>query len=1147
MSLVVTGGEGLCSRWAPQGLVLVKRQMVSSYRQDDTARARRAWLSPALLIAALSPALLQTSGGMSCRSGDTTLAELAIVVDGEDQIDLQPGVRSYAAWLPLGSDLASIRVRPTDPQAKVWVNRYSVSGRVTVMAAAAGGGDVDTALEPGLNTIRIQVKAPGGASGSYVAHLQVGSPFVCAEVDCTDDDDCTVDQCDPADGSCGHVSVEDGSACRFGLVSGECIAGACTPIGATATVCAQGCDFSTIQAAIDAAFYGDTILVRAGTYAESINFNGKEIAVVAEQGASATSISGSEGPVVTFDSQETRSAVLQGFTITNGLASNGGGIKIEAASPSIAENIIVDNLACAGAGISIRFGSPLVIRNQIVGNAKFGCSGGTGGGGIYIGGASVAEVIDNLIADNATSDGGGISLFAAGDPTIRGNEIRNNVAAYDGGGIRLVNRSDALITQNLVHGNVAAEGGGLAWLVPSGARGPRLVNNTIANNHSPMGSGVHAAGFQEQAALYNNIIVGKLGQVAVLCDSTYGAREPIFAYNDVFSEGAAAYGGACSDYTGERSNISRDPLFLNPEEGDFDIGAMSPVIDAGDTLLVDLPLDDFGGKPRPMDGDGDGVAEADIGAFEYQGDGGVATVPLPVMRTWPSADERGVELDETVRAEIAAALIVDGASIHSLLVLEDPHGDSIDGTVELDASSGTITFTPADPLALQGTYTATIRAPFVGEPGALLVGEYTWSFETRDGQWGSAERFDNHIDGPSQYPRVAMTGSGEALGLWKHFDGQKNYLWTRRFDPDAGWTDPFRHVTPEVEPERSPNRPAVAIDRDRNSFIVTGQFMNGGFRDLWAQRFDAAQSEWSPMERLEALPGTVNPPEVLVDDFGVVTAAWAQSGTSSLNVWVSRYDPGAGWSEAQVLTEDEGNAEPALAGDTKGTVILAMQYFCPGFGFCIAASIYRDALGWTELQVINPGVFARSQHVRVAMNKNGDAVLVWEQFDGQSSDVWTSHWSPSEDWSEPVLLETQPGDAAHPQVAIDDAGNALAVWSQHDGVRRVIMASRFVPDEGWSAPGPIDQSGDDDADQVRLVMDRMGNAFAVWRQALGDEDRLWANRFSPRHQWAAPVRIDGDANASAEPRVAIDGRGRAFVIWMQRLTWHWEIWVRRFD
>ena len=72
-------------------LVPSEPQMVSSCKHGDVTRARRAWLSPALLIAALSPVALQTSEGLSCNSGDTTLAELAIVVGGEDQIEFQPG------------------------------------------------------------------------------------------------------------------------------------------------------------------------------------------------------------------------------------------------------------------------------------------------------------------------------------------------------------------------------------------------------------------------------------------------------------------------------------------------------------------------------------------------------------------------------------------------------------------------------------------------------------------------------------------------------------------------------------------------------------------------------------------------------------------------------------------------------------------------------------------------------------------------------------------------------------------------------------------------------------------------------------------------------------------------------------------------
>ena len=102
-------------------------------------------------------------------------------------------------------------------------------------------------------------------------------------------------------------------------------------------------------------------------------------------------------------------------------------------------------------------------------------------------GATVIEA--NVIADNSLSggNGGGISLFAAGSPVIRNNVIaRNSVSglspAAQGGGIWIVNQSDALIVQNVIVENSAGEGGGVYWLLPSGARGPRLVNNTIADN-----------------------------------------------------------------------------------------------------------------------------------------------------------------------------------------------------------------------------------------------------------------------------------------------------------------------------------------------------------------------------------------------------------------------------------------------------------------------------------------------------------------------------------------------------------------------------------------------------------------------------------------------------------------------------------------
>ncbi|MCH7947513.1 MAG: hypothetical protein IIC66_06905, partial [candidate division Zixibacteria bacterium] len=155
-------------------------------------------------------------------------------------------------------------------------------------------------------------------------------------------------------------------------------------------------DLPTIQAGIDAAIAGDTVLVADGTYTgpgnRDIDFGGKGIVLKSENGTGVTIIDceGSESNQhrgFYFHSGEDSTAVVDGFTIQGGYADYGGGINCDSSSsPKRINNPISGNSAGGnGGGIYCIASSPTISNNTISGNTT-PCSEDASvgnGGGIY--------------------------------------------------------------------------------------------------------------------------------------------------------------------------------------------------------------------------------------------------------------------------------------------------------------------------------------------------------------------------------------------------------------------------------------------------------------------------------------------------------------------------------------------------------------------------------------------------------------------------------------------------------------------------------------------------------------------------------------------------------------------------------------------
>jgi predicted outer membrane repeat protein/parallel beta-helix repeat protein len=361
-----------------------------------------------------------------------------------------------------------------------------------------------------------------------------------------------------------------------------------------ATIFVPG-DYPTIQAAINAASKtGDTVSVAANTYYENIIFPpGKPITLVSENGAASTVIYGDHtGSVVTFATGI--NATLDGFTITNGFASqNGGGIRIgSSASPTIANCIITGNEAFAGGGISCGESSAPVITNSIIEN-------------------------NSITGEGDLSNGGGIHISPSASPTITNCIIKNNRSGRNGGGLAFDNAEPTIVNCTFSNNTAANNGGAISFQNSA----PIITNCTFSNNSaSGDGGAIACTSPLSRTAVVNSILWGD-------------SPDEISCNSDI----SVTYSDIQDGYTGE-GNINADPVFVDATNGDLHLLKDSPCIDAGNNLAPTLPATDIDGDDRKMDDPavddtGNGTPPiVDMGADEYLSS---PTVPLPSSTIMP--------------------------------------------------------------------------------------------------------------------------------------------------------------------------------------------------------------------------------------------------------------------------------------------------------------------------------------------------------------------------------------------------------------------------------------------------------------------------------------------------------------------------------
>jgi len=147
---------------------------------------------------------------------------------------------------------------------------------------------------------------------------------------------------------------------------------------------------------------------------------------------------------------------------------------------------------------------------------------------------------------------------------------------------------------------------------------------------------------------------------------------------------------------------------------------------------------------------------------------------------------------------------------------------------------------------------------------------------------------------------------------------------------------------------------------------------------------------------------------------------------------------------------------------------------------------------------------------RLAISRSGVKILTWRQKGMVSMNyhLMALKISPEGDWMPPMQIDNETGSilSGSQHLAIDDQGNAFAVWQQ--GESGTLHFARYINKKGWqSAASMHNEINDQKTTNTRLQVLPDGRATLVW---LGnDQKSLHTMSFDPVHSWGAVMSIEG--------------------------------------
>lgn len=273
---------------------------------------------------------------------------------------------------------------------------------------------------------------------------------------------------------------------------------------------------------------------------------------------------------------------------------------------------------------------------------------------------------------------------------------------------------------------------------------------------------------------------------------------------------------------------------------------------------------------------------------------------------------------------------------------------------------------------------------------------------------------------------------------------------------------------------------------------------------------------------------------------GEGVAAWRVEESTGDFFYARKFSVATGWDiDFQRLCDNANDGQiPDAAITASGLILTVFSKYNVNE---VSSRGFEPGIGWDSSPAVIESSTFNTNYPQVALDSAGNGVAVWERYDGTFTNAYARRYTTGVGWDGPVVMLDDPlvsGHVNRTHISLNEQGSGVAFWDQQDGSSYGIYARTFHsgPLPGWSTEiVPVVISSDFIAN-VNGVIAADGKIIITWTVRDGVRTKLFARAYTPASGWDASITTVSDPLLDLDVKAAffaVDRDGNGLAVWSQ--------------